>query len=70
VLKFLASTVTLEPTDKGTLATEVFEFEVALGVLGKALSGLVVERSVKKNAAEYLENLKNIAENGEEYSRH
>ena len=69
VLKFLASTVTLESTEKGTLATEVFEFEVALGALGRALSGLVVERSIRKNAGEYLENLKKIAEQGQELSK-
>jgi len=62
LLKSLSTTVTLEPTPKGTLATEEFQFEVSMGHLGKALSGLVVNRSIRKNAIDYLKNLKEIAE--------
>jgi carbon monoxide dehydrogenase subunit G len=69
VLKFLSTTITLEPTEKGTLAKEEFQFEVSMGALGKALSALVIERSIRKNAGEYLQNLKKIAENQETPSK-
>ncbi len=65
ILKLLSSSLTLEPTKKGTLVREEFQFEVAMGALGKALGGLLVERSIKKNAEEYLENLKEMVEGPE-----
>jgi len=35
LLKSLSTTVTLEPTPNGTLATEEFQFEVSMGILAK-----------------------------------
>ena len=58
---FTASTL-LEPTKKGTRASQVFEYEVSMGYLGKIINKLVAERTIRKNANSYLTNLKEIAE--------
>ncbi len=62
LFKAFSSTVTLEPTKKGTRATQALQYEVSMGYLGKVLSSIVVTRFVNKNARAYLANLKEIAE--------
>jgi len=62
LFKSFQSATTLEPSKKGTRATTVNTFEASLGYLGKVLTILVVNRSVKKNSDAYLSNLKEIAE--------
>ncbi len=62
LFKTFSSTVTLEPTKKGTRSTQILQYEVAMGYLGKVFSSIVVNRSVNKNARAYLTNLKEIAE--------
>ncbi len=62
LFKSFSSTVTLEPSKKGTRATQQFRYEPSLGYLGKALSSLLVNRTVQKNAKAFLTNAKEIAE--------
>ena len=62
LFKTFSSSVILEPSKKGTRASQVFRYEVSMGYLGKALSGLVVKRFVNKNAKAFLTNLKELAE--------
>jgi carbon monoxide dehydrogenase subunit G len=62
LFKSFSSAVTLEPTKKGTRATQQLSYEVSMGYLGKALSGILVNRFIRKNAKAYLANLKEIAE--------
>ena len=58
---FSASTI-LEPTKKGTRATNTSDYEVSMGYLGKLLSKLVVDRAVRRNVNLLLKNLKELAE--------
>ncbi len=62
LFKTLSATTTLEPTKKGTRATQSLEYEASMGYLGKVLSGLVVNRFIRKNSKASLSNLKEIAE--------
>ncbi len=62
LFKSFSVNITLEPTKKGTRATQQFRFEPSMGYLGKALSSLLVNRAVKKNATAFLKNTKEIAE--------
>ncbi len=62
LFKSFSSAVTLERTKKGTRASQLLSYEVSMGYLGKALSGILVNRFVRKNAKAYLTNLKEIAE--------
>jgi carbon monoxide dehydrogenase subunit G len=62
LFKAFSSTVTLEPTKKGTRATQRLSYDISMGYLGKALNGILVNRFVRKNAKAYLQNLKEIAE--------
>ncbi len=69
LFKTFSATTTLEPTKKGTRATQSLEYEVSMGYLGRVLSGLVVNRFIRKNAKASLANLKEIAELKEMPSR-
>jgi len=62
LFKSFQSSVTIESSKKGTRATQVFNYEPSMGYLGKALSVLLVNRTVQKNAKAFLTNLKEIAE--------
>jgi carbon monoxide dehydrogenase subunit G len=62
LFKAFSNTVALQPTKKGSRVTQTFQYQVSMGYLGKALSSLVVNRFVNKNARAYLKNLKEIAE--------
>lgn len=62
LFKTFSSTVTLEPSKKGTLASQEFRYEPSMGYLGKALSALLVNRSINKNAKAFLVNVKELAE--------
>ncbi len=62
LFKSFSVALTLEPSKKGTRATQQFRYEPSLGYLGKVLSSLVVNRSVRKNAKAFLTNAKEIAE--------
>jgi carbon monoxide dehydrogenase subunit G len=62
LFKTYASSFSLEPSKKGTRTTESAEFEVSAGYLGKVLSTLVVNRTVRKNILVSLTNLKELAE--------
>jgi len=57
-----SETVNLEPSKKGTRATQRLQYDVSMGYLGKALSVLVAKRVINKNAKAYLANLKELAE--------
>jgi len=56
------NTITLEPSKKGTRLTTKSEYEASAGYLGKALSVLLVNRTVKKNLQVSVTNLKELAE--------
>jgi carbon monoxide dehydrogenase subunit G len=62
LLKTYLGTFILEPSKKGTRTTQKVEFEVSAGYLGKVLSALVVNRTVRKNILVSLTNLKELAE--------
>ncbi len=62
LFKSFSVALTLEPSKKGTRATQQFRYEPSLGYLGKVLGSLVVNRSVQKNAKAFLTNAKEIAE--------
>jgi uncharacterized protein YndB with AHSA1/START domain len=62
LFKTFSSTVTLEPTKKGTRASQEFRYEPSMGYLGKALSSLLVNRSINKNTKAFLVNVKELAE--------
>ncbi len=61
-MKTFVNTLTLEPTKKGTRATAKAEYEASAGYLGKVLSVLVVNRTIKKNLEVSGNNLKELAE--------
>ena len=52
----------IEPSKKGTRITQSVEYVVSAGYLGKVLSALVVNRTVRKNILVSLTNLKELAE--------
>ncbi len=52
----------LEPRGKSTHLTTAMEYEMAGGILGKAMNAVLVERMNEKNAERLLENLKLISE--------
>ena len=52
----------LEPRGKSTHLTTVMEYEMAGGILGKAMNAVLVERMNEKNAERMLENLKLVSE--------
>ncbi len=62
LMKTFVSTLTLEPTKKGTRATQKAEYEASAGYLGKFLSVLIVNRTLKKNLEVSGNNLKELAE--------
>ncbi len=62
LFKTFSSTVTLEPSKKGTRASQKFQYEASMGYLGKALSALLVNRTINKNAKAFLVNAKELAE--------
>jgi carbon monoxide dehydrogenase subunit G len=61
-MKSIWVTTTLEPSKKGTRLTQKTEYEASAGYLGKALSVLLVNRTVRKNLQAGLENIKELAE--------
>ena len=61
-MKTFVSTYTFEPTNKGTRMTSKAEYEASAGYLGKFLSVLVVNRTVKKNLELSIKNVKELAE--------
>ncbi len=62
VIKSYFSTLTLEPTKKGTRVSNRVDFEPAGGYLGKVLSALVINRTVKRNILASVNNIKELAE--------
>lgn len=62
LFKTFSSTVTLEPSKKGTHATQKFLYEASMGYLGKALGTVFVNRTINRNAKAYLVNVKELAE--------
>ncbi len=56
------NTVSLEPSKKGTRVKQEFQFETSMGYLGKAISAIVANRTIKKNSKAYLSNLRELAE--------
>ncbi len=62
LFKTFSTTITLEPSKKGTRTTQEFHYEPSMGYLGKALSAILVTRTVNKNAKAYLVNVKELAE--------
>lgn len=52
----------LEPRGKSTHLTTAMEYEMAGGILGKAMNALLVERMNERNAKQMLENLKLVSE--------
>ncbi len=61
-VKTLVDTLTFEPTKNGTRATAKAQYEASAGYLGKVLSVLVVNRTIKKNLEARMHNLKELAE--------
>lgn len=62
LFKTFSSTVILEPSKKGTRTSQKFQYEASMGYLGKALSAILVNRSINKNAKAFLANVKELAE--------
>ena len=62
LFKTFSSTVMLEPSKKGTRATQKFVYETSMGYLGKAISTIIVNRTVNRNAKGFLVNVKELAE--------
>ena len=56
------STITLEPTKKGTKVSQDVEYEIHAGYLGKVATSIVARRVVKDNILKSMENLKEISE--------
>ncbi len=52
----------LSPRGKSTHVTTAMEYEMAGGILGKAMNAALVERMNEKNAERLLENLKLVSE--------
>jgi carbon monoxide dehydrogenase subunit G len=52
----------LEPAGQSTYLTTAMEYEMAGGILGKAMNAVLVERMNEKNAERLLENLKLVSE--------
>ncbi len=52
----------LEPRGERTHLTTAMEYELAGGILGKAMNAMVVERMNAQNAERMLENLKRVSE--------
>ena len=52
----------LSPRETGTHLTTSMEYEMAGGILGKAMNAVLVERMNEKNAERLLENLKLVSE--------
>jgi carbon monoxide dehydrogenase subunit G len=52
----------LEPRGTSTHLTTQMEYEMAGGILGKAMNAMLVERMNEKNAERLLENLKLLSE--------
>ena len=52
----------LSPRGKSTHLTTAMEYEMAGGILGKAMNAVLVERMNEKNAERLLENLKLVSE--------
>ena len=61
-MKTFVSTISLEPSKKGTKVSFETEYEASAGYLGKVLGVLVVNRTVKKNLEVSTENVKELAE--------
>ena len=55
-------TWTLESQGKSSCLTTEMEYEMAGGILGKAMNAMLVERMNEKNAQRMLENLKLMSE--------
>jgi carbon monoxide dehydrogenase subunit G len=62
IMKKYLSTTSLEPTKRGSKVTVKVEYEAAAGYLGKALSVLVVNRTIRNNILKSLQNLKEISQ--------
>ncbi len=62
LFKTFSSTILLEPSKKGTRVTQNLQFEASMGYLGKALTTLFVNRTIRKNARAFSTNLKELAE--------
>ncbi len=62
LMKTFVRTLTFEPTKKGTRFTSKTEYEASAGYLGKFLSLLVVNRTLKKNLEVSGNNIKELAE--------
>ena len=52
----------LEPRGNSTRLTMIMEYEMAGGILGKAMNAVLLERMNEKNAERMLENLKLVSE--------
>ncbi len=62
LFKTFSSTITLEPSKRGTRASQTLQYEASMGYLGKVLSIILVNRTVNKNAKGFLTNVKELAE--------
>ena len=62
LFKALTFTVTIQPTQTGSLVKFANEYEVSLGYFGKIANKLALDRVAKKNSDEMMKNLKEIAE--------
>jgi carbon monoxide dehydrogenase subunit G len=56
------STITLEPTKKGTKVSQDVEYDIHSGYLGKVATSIVAKKVVKDNIIQSMDNLKEIAE--------
>jgi len=62
LFKTLSSTLTLQPSKRGTQVTQKFQYEASMGYLGKALGTVLVNRTINKNAKAFLVNVRELAE--------
>ena len=62
MVNYLIITYALKPVEEGTRLTNVVDYEMSWGILGKFLDKLYAQRTIKKEVGTELEKLKSILE--------
>jgi carbon monoxide dehydrogenase subunit G len=62
IFKFFEQSVTMQPSGSGTRVRMTFEYEYAMGLVGKVLNAVLIERLLRDNLDAYAANLKEICE--------
>ena len=62
LFKSFTATTLLEPTKKGTHVAGTLEYEPSMSYLGRILTPILVNRTIRKNLNAFVRNLKELAE--------